>query len=123
LNHRGTKVTKGEIGRNIIIIFARVRLRLGKETMRQTRVLQVTAQGQLELPPEISSELQPGDEFVIWQEEDTIVLKRLQKSQDFSQLWQKIDELGDDPEQPSIEELTAMVKKVRHQLSTDESSS
>lgn len=89
--------------------------------MRQTRVLQVTAQGQLELPPEISSELQPGDEFTIWQEEDTIVLKRLQKSQDFSQLWQKIDELGDDPEQPSIEELTAMAKKVRHRLSTDES--
>ena len=48
--------------------------------MTSKTVIQVTANGQLELPPEISSQLQPGDEFLLWQEEDTIVLKRVEKS-------------------------------------------
>ena len=43
-------------------------------------MIQVTVNGQLELPPEISSQLQPGDEFLLWQEEDTIILKRVEKS-------------------------------------------
>ena len=48
--------------------------------MTSKTVIQVTANGQLELPPEISSQLQPGDEFLLWQEEDTIILKRVEKS-------------------------------------------
>ena len=31
-----------------------------------------------------------------------------------SSLWQKVDELGMDEEQPTMEEITIMVKKVRH---------
>ncbi|MGD1808749.1 AbrB/MazE/SpoVT family DNA-binding domain-containing protein [Dapis sp. BLCC M126] len=48
--------------------------------MTSKTVIQVTANGQLELPPEICSQLQPGDEFVLSQEEDTIILKRVKKS-------------------------------------------
>ena len=48
--------------------------------MTSKTVIQVTVNGQLELPPEISSQLQPGDEFLLWQEEDTIILKRVEKS-------------------------------------------
>jgi len=47
--------------------------------MTLTTVIQVTADGQLELPPEIRSKLHPGDEFVLWQEEDIIILKKVQK--------------------------------------------
>ncbi len=48
--------------------------------MTSKTVIQVTADRQLELPPEIRSQLQPGDEFVLWQEEDTIILKRVKNS-------------------------------------------
>ncbi|NEO52173.1 MAG: AbrB/MazE/SpoVT family DNA-binding domain-containing protein [Okeania sp. SIO3B5] len=48
--------------------------------MTSKTVIQVTANGQLELPSEIRSQLQSGDEFLLWQEEDTIILKRVEKS-------------------------------------------
>ena len=46
----------------------------------------------------------------------TMILKQIQPhSQDkLSSLWQKVDELGVDAEQPTIEEITTMVKEVRH---------
>lgn len=47
--------------------------------MTPTTVIQVTKDGQLKLPPEISSRLQPGDEFVLWAQKDTIILKRVEK--------------------------------------------
>ena len=47
--------------------------------MTPTTVIQVTTDGQLELPPEIRSRLQPGDEFVLWEDKDIIVLKKVEK--------------------------------------------
>jgi len=46
----------------------------------------------------------------------TMILKQIQPhSQDkLSSLWQKVDELGIDVEQPTMEEITTMVKEVRH---------
>jgi bifunctional DNA-binding transcriptional regulator/antitoxin component of YhaV-PrlF toxin-antitoxin module len=89
--------------------------------MSKTVVVQVTADGQLEIPLEILSSLQPGDEYYLWQENDMIVLKKIQKPKGLSGLWQKLDELGTDSEQPPMEEITAMVKEVRHRLSNNES--
>jgi bifunctional DNA-binding transcriptional regulator/antitoxin component of YhaV-PrlF toxin-antitoxin module len=43
-------------------------------------VIQVTIDGQLELPIAIRSRLQAGDKFVLWEEEDTIILKRVNKT-------------------------------------------
>jgi bifunctional DNA-binding transcriptional regulator/antitoxin component of YhaV-PrlF toxin-antitoxin module len=89
--------------------------------MTKTLVVQVTADGQLEIPPEVLSRLQPGDEYCLWEEEDMIVLKKIQKPRGLSGLWQKIDELGADSEQLPMEDITAMVKEVRHRLSNNES--
>jgi bifunctional DNA-binding transcriptional regulator/antitoxin component of YhaV-PrlF toxin-antitoxin module len=43
-------------------------------------IIKVTADGKLELPPEIRSRLQSGDEFLLWEEKDTIILKKVQNS-------------------------------------------
>jgi hypothetical protein len=45
-----------------------------------------------------------------------MILKQIQSHpQDkLSSLWQRVDELGTDKEQPTMEEITTMVKKVRH---------
>ena len=82
----------------------------------QTAVITVTEERQLNLPTDLLGNLEPGDEYILWQEEDTIVLKKIHKPKGLSKLWQKIDELGEDTEQLSIEEITAMVKEVRHQM-------
>jgi hypothetical protein len=45
-----------------------------------------------------------------------MILKQIQPHpQDkLSSLWQRVDELGIDKEQPTMEEITKMVKEVRH---------
>jgi hypothetical protein len=45
-----------------------------------------------------------------------MILKQIQSHpQDkLSSLWQRVDELGIDEEQPTMEEITTMVKEVRH---------
>jgi bifunctional DNA-binding transcriptional regulator/antitoxin component of YhaV-PrlF toxin-antitoxin module len=48
--------------------------------MTSKTVIQVTIDGQLELPIAIRSRLQAGDEFVLWEEEDKIILKRVNKT-------------------------------------------
>jgi bifunctional DNA-binding transcriptional regulator/antitoxin component of YhaV-PrlF toxin-antitoxin module len=48
--------------------------------MTSKTVIQVTIDGQLELPIAIRSRLQAGDKFVLWEEEDTIILKRVNKT-------------------------------------------
>ena len=83
-------------------------------------VVQVTAEGQLKILPEVLSSLQPGDEYYLWQEEDMIVLKKIQKPNGLSRLWQKLDELGTDPEQLTTEEITTIVKQVRNRISNNE---
>ncbi|YAF94400.1 MAG: hypothetical protein AB3A66_17570 [Nodularia sp. CChRGM 3473] len=49
-----------------------------------------------------------------------IVLKKIQKPKGLSELWKKLDEVGADSEQPSMGEITTMVKEVRHRLSNNE---
>ena len=44
----------------------------------------------------------------------TMILKQIQPPNKLSSLWQKVDELGKDDEQPTMEEITTMVKEVRH---------
>lgn len=43
-----------------------------------------------------------------------MIFKQLEQHQGLSSLWQRIDELGTDPDEPSMEEITLMVKEVRH---------
>ena len=45
-----------------------------------------------------------------------MIFKQIQlRAQDkLSSLWQKVDELGMDEEQPTMEEISTMVKEVRH---------
>lgn len=42
-----------------------------------------------------------------------MIFNQIQPPDKLSSLWQKIDELGTDKEQPTMEEITTMVKEVR----------
>ena len=44
----------------------------------------------------------------------TMILEQIQPQDKLSSLWQKVDELGVDEDEPAMEEITTMVKEVRH---------
>jgi hypothetical protein len=82
--------------------------------MRKTTIISVTPDHQLELPPEIQAQLTPGDEYLIWQTEDTLLLKKVQKPLQLDELFQRVDVTAADTDQPSEAEICQMVKAVRH---------
>ena len=43
----------------------------------------------------------------------TMILKQIKSKDKLSSLWQKIDDLGVDEDEPTMTEITAMVKEVR----------
>lgn len=83
--------------------------------MPQTTVVSVTPNRQLELPPEIQATLQPGDEYLMWQTEDTILLKKVQRPTTLADIRAQVRALGADPEEPTLAELSQIVREVRQQ--------
>jgi bifunctional DNA-binding transcriptional regulator/antitoxin component of YhaV-PrlF toxin-antitoxin module len=83
-------------------------------------IVKVTPEGQIELPSEIQAQLRPGDEYVVSVMQDSIVLKKIQKSLDLDEWFQRIEELGPDPNQPTLQEISEMVKEVRKERRSKE---
>jgi bifunctional DNA-binding transcriptional regulator/antitoxin component of YhaV-PrlF toxin-antitoxin module len=78
-------------------------------------LVQVTAEGQLELPAEIQAKLSPGDEYMVTITEGEIVMKKIRKLLNWNELSQIIEESEPDPDQPSLEEISEIVKEVRRE--------
>jgi bifunctional DNA-binding transcriptional regulator/antitoxin component of YhaV-PrlF toxin-antitoxin module len=84
--------------------------------MMETDILiKVTAEGQLELPAEIQAKLSPGDEYMVSITEAEIVLKKVRKPLTWNELSQILEESEPDPNQPSLEEISEIVKEVRRE--------
>ncbi len=45
-----------------------------------------------------------------------MIFEKLESKNKLTKVFEKIDELGEDSEQPSMGEITSMVKQVRHRL-------
>jgi bifunctional DNA-binding transcriptional regulator/antitoxin component of YhaV-PrlF toxin-antitoxin module len=78
-------------------------------------LVQVTAEGQLELPAEIQAKLSPGDEYMVTITEGEIVMKKIRKLLNWNELSRIIEESEPDPDQPSLEEISEIVKEVRRE--------
>jgi antitoxin component of MazEF toxin-antitoxin module len=76
----------------------------------------VTPEGKLEIPSEILKQLQPLTEYDISLTENEIKLTKTKKKLTLDELWQRVDEVGPDPEQPSLAEISQVVKEVRQEL-------
>ena len=63
----------------------------------------------LQLPPEISQQFRLSDRFIVWQEGDTLHLKRITPSP------LKAVVQAPDDEAPSLDEINDIVHKVRQQ--------
>jgi hypothetical protein len=85
--------------------------------MTETRVVSINQDRQFALPPEILETLTPGDEYLVWQTGDTILLKKVSQPISFDTLFERIEALGPDPDQPSEAEICQIVKQIRHERS------
>lgn len=54
---------------------------------------------------------------MIWQTEDSILFKKIQKPLDWDEVSLQIETLGSDPSQPILEEISEIVHEVRRQRS------
>ncbi len=80
-------------------------------------IVSVNDQGQLNLPPEIQRQLQPGDQYKIILKANSIVFEKISKSTvDLDEFLQNLDQLEPDPEQPTLQEISDIVKEVRQDL-------
>ncbi len=83
-------------------------------------IVKVTAGSQLELPPEIQAKLRPGDEYKVSATEDSIVLEKITKpTVDLDEFLQQLEKLEPDPNQPTLQEISDIVKEVRRELSSN----
>jgi hypothetical protein len=79
-------------------------------------IARVTAKGKLELPPEIEAQLKPFAEYEISITEEEIALKKAPRRLIWEELKRRQDELGPDPDEPTLEEISDIVKEVRREL-------
>ncbi|MBE9058310.1 hypothetical protein [Sphaerospermopsis sp. LEGE 08334] len=80
-------------------------------------IAKVTSEGKLEIPPEILQQLQPESEYEITVTERSIILeKKYNSTVDLDKFLEELDQLEPDPEQPSLEEISEIVKEVRQEL-------
>jgi hypothetical protein len=83
--------------------------------MAETKVVSITQDRQFAFPPEILATLNPGDEYLVWQTADTILLKKITQPIFFDTLFERIEALGPDPDIPTAAEICQIVKQVRHE--------
>jgi bifunctional DNA-binding transcriptional regulator/antitoxin component of YhaV-PrlF toxin-antitoxin module len=81
--------------------------------------VKVTAQGELEIPPEFRAKLQPFTEYKVSLTENEIVFKKISKPITLKEIRQRVNERGLDSEQPTLEEISQIVKEVRQELWTE----
>ncbi|CAD5939313.1 hypothetical protein PCC9214_01814 [Planktothrix tepida] len=80
-------------------------------------IAKVTSEGKLEIPTEILQQLQPLTEYEISITDQEIILKKQSNvTVDLDSFLQELDQLEPDPEQPTLEEISAIVKEVRQEL-------
>lgn len=80
-------------------------------------IAKVTSEGKLEIPTEILQQLQPLTEYEISITDQEIILKKQSNvTVDLDLFLQELDQLEPDPEQPTLEEISAIVKEVRQEL-------
>ncbi|MGK7919436.1 MAG: hypothetical protein AB4080_05445 [Trichodesmium sp.] len=83
--------------------------------MDTDNIVSIATDGKLELPPKIQRQIKPGDRYKVSIKENSIILEKVQQPLDLNDWFQRIEELGPDPNQPSLEEISEMVKEVRQE--------
>ncbi len=86
--------------------------------MDTDNIVSITTDGKLELPAKIQRQIKPGS-YKVSMKEDSIILEKIQPPLDLNNWFRRIEELGPDPNQPSLQEISEMVKEVRRERKFD----
>ncbi|MEB3191118.1 MAG: hypothetical protein VKL42_12320 [Snowella sp.] len=78
-------------------------------------IVTIGKNGILELPMELQQQLHEGDKYQISMTDTAIVLEKVTQPLTWEDLSKRIEALGPDPEQPTLEEISEMVKEVRRE--------
>ena len=85
--------------------------------METNVIIRVTDDKQLNIPPEMQSQLQPGDEYKVVIKDNTIVLEKIPKvAVDLDAFLEEMENLKPEADGPSLEEISEVVKEVRQEL-------
>jgi len=82
--------------------------------MEKTITITLTAEGNLELPPEIREQFSSGEQYSVVTTEDSITFKKVPKLT-WDELRERRAELGDDPNPLTTEEICEIVREVRRE--------
>jgi hypothetical protein len=83
--------------------------------MAETKIVSVTQDRHFAFPPEILETLNLGDEYLVLQTANTILLQKITQPISFNTLFERIEALGPDPDLPTEAEICQIVKQVRHE--------
>ncbi len=85
--------------------------------MKTKPIVKVTIDKKLEIPQEILQQLKPLTEYEISITETSIIFEKKSNSTiDLDNFLQELDQLKPDPEQPTLQEISEIVKEVRQEL-------
>jgi hypothetical protein len=84
--------------------------------MTITTIVKLNREGKLEIPPEILQQLQPLTEYEISITEKENYLPKKNQKLTLDELFERIDKTPPDTEQPTLEEISEIVKEVRQEL-------
>jgi hypothetical protein len=76
-------------------------------------IISVTADRQFLVPSEVQDLLQPGEEYELNLTQDGMIFKKVSHFRNFDRLMEKVDAIGNEVDEPSLDEISEMVKSVR----------
>ncbi|KAB8330951.1 hypothetical protein SD80_025550 [Scytonema tolypothrichoides VB-61278] len=82
-------------------------------------IVKVTDDGKLEIPSELLEKLKPLTEYEVSVTEDEIVFKKICQPLTLKELRKRVQKAGLDPNQPTLKEISQIVKEVRQELWTE----
>ncbi|MFM7788071.1 MAG: hypothetical protein ACKO90_07880 [Microcystis panniformis] len=82
--------------------------------MTKELLIEINREGNIELPPEVQTRLNPGDKYMISLTEDSIILKKVHQDKvNLEQFFERLETMETDPNQPTLAEISQMIKEAR----------
>jgi hypothetical protein len=83
-------------------------------------IVTIGQNGILELPLALQEQLHEGDKYKVSMTDTSIVLEKVSQPLTVEEWFQRVEELGPDPDQLSLEEICEIVKEVRRERHTQQ---
>jgi bifunctional DNA-binding transcriptional regulator/antitoxin component of YhaV-PrlF toxin-antitoxin module len=83
--------------------------------MKSDVTVRVSSEGKLEIPPEIETQLNPGDRYTVIVTGDSIVFQKIKSGFDWEELRRRRESLPPDPNPMTMEEICEIVREVRRE--------